>query len=269
MKKKKILLIGYGKWGKKIFLKLKKFNQFEIVVYTKKKKYIKKNFFLLKDIKSINIENIYAIICATNIGMHEKIIKFSAKKKIPLFVEKPITTNNNFFSKIKLIKNKKIIWVNYIYSKYLDKIKIKKKNIKKIILIFGSIGKNKSFYWNKWEWLTHLFSIIIKILNITKSVKILFIKNRFNNFSIILKWKSTKIYIHYGDNFLKKTRLIKLIYKNTIKKINFSSKNIIFSKTEHDPLEWSLINFFRKINTNYKYDLNISRRITALINKIS
>ena len=267
--KKKILLIGYGKWGKKIFLKLKKFKKFEIIVYTKKTVHKKNNFFLLRNVKLINEKNVYAIICATNVRMHEKIIEFASKMKIPLFVEKPITTNDNFFNKIKLVKNKKIIWVNYIYCKYLDKIKINKKNLKKIILIFGSTGKNKSFYWSKWEWLPHLFSIIIKILNISKSVKILSIKNRFNNFNIILKWASTKIYIHYGDNFLKKTRLIKLIYKNNIKIINFNINNIRLFKTQHDPLKWSLVNFFKKINTNYVYDINISKRITSLINKLN
>lgn len=60
--KKKIILIGYGKWGKKIFLKLKKFHKFKIIVYTKKNKYRKKNFLLLKNIKEINVNDIYAII---------------------------------------------------------------------------------------------------------------------------------------------------------------------------------------------------------------
>lgn len=267
--KKKIILIGYGKWGKKIFLKLKKFQKFQVIVYTKKTEHKKKNFFLLKNIRLINAKDFYAIVCATNVNLHEKIIEFAAKEKIPLFVEKPITTNDNFFNKIKSIKNKKIIWVNYLYSKYLDKIKINKKNLKKIILIFGSTGKNKSFYWNKWEWLPHLFSIIIKLLNISKSVKILSIKSKFNNFSILIKWASTTIYIHYGDNFIKKTRLIKLIYKNNIKIINFNIKNIRLYKIQHDPLEWSLVSFFRKINSNFDYDMNISKRITGLINKIN
>ena len=113
-----------------------------------------------------------------------------------------------------------------------------------------------------------MFSIIIKILSARKSVKILSIKNKFNNFNIILKWGSTSIYLHYGDNFLKKTRLIKLIYNNNIKKINFDATNINFYKTQYDPLEWSLTKFFRKINSNYNYDLNISEIITKLINRL-
>lgn len=263
----KIALIGYGNWGKKIFLNLKKIFQFKIFIFRKKNATHKKNYFRLTKVNILKKYNFKAIISATNYKMHEKLCLFSLKNNIPAFIEKPLTTTMKIFSKIKKIKNYKrnIIHINYIYRKYIEYLAIKKNKINKIILFMGSVSNNSSFKYNLWDWGTHCLSILF-YFNSTGIKKIL-LKKKFKNFFLKCKFKNGLTALcYFGNCFDKSVKILKIIYSDKkVKIINFNKT--VYNKT---PLINSLNLFFRDVNKN-KYnirDIDLSKEITSVLIKL-
>ena len=159
-----IALIGYGNWGKKIYKNLKKISLINLEVYTKKSVNMEKNFKIINKITNLNLNKFDGIVCATNAKVHEKIAVLCIKNNTPVFIEKPISKDFNFFKEpIIKSKKKKLLIVNYIYLKYLiyKKFLPNFKKTKKVILIFGSTNGKKDFRIIKWEWLTHIFAIVV------------------------------------------------------------------------------------------------------------
>jgi len=263
----KIALIGYGNWGKKIFINLKKIFQFKIIIFRKKHTNRKKNNFILTKVNILKKYNFKAIISATNYKMHEKLCLFCLKNNIPGFIEKPLTKTMKIFSKIEKIKNykKNIMHINYIYKKYIEYLGIKKNKITKIILFMGSASNNSSYRYNLWDWGTHCLSILF-YLNSTGLKKIL-LKKKFKNFFLKCKFKNGLIGLcYFGNCFDKSVKILKIIYSDRKVKI------INFNKTEYNktPLVNSLNLFFRDINkkNNNIRDIDLSKKITRVLIKL-
>jgi predicted dehydrogenase len=265
----KIALIGYGNWGKKIFLNLKKVFQFKVIIFRRKHIIQKRKVIILNKVNNLKKYNFKAILCAANFKMHEKICLFSLKNKIPAFIEKPLTTNMKIFLKIKKINNfkKNIMHINYIYKKYIEYLKIKKnkKKIKKIILFMGSASNNSSHNYNLWDWGTHCLSILF-YFNSAGPRKIS-LRKKFKNFFLKYEFKNGLIALcYFGNCFSKSIKILKIIYSNEkVKIINFNkTKNI------RTPLINSLNLFFKDIKKK-KYntkDIDLSMKITKILIKL-
>ncbi len=209
------LIIGFGKWSKKIaiFLKKKKIftkiyiktRQYYFELGSKKKIYDRDFNKLQKKIDSIHI-------CTPLTSHFFYIKKFYNIKKI--IVEKPFLQNLSQVKKIEdKIKHKNYLLVNYtdLFNPILPKLKknIKGNSFKKIVLNYS---KQNQFYKKKndctKDWLDHPLSIILYLFK--KFSKFEIIKND------IIKKKGfyEKLHINY-------------YYRNyTIQiRINFSKKN--------------------------------------------
>ena len=80
------ILIGKGKWGKKLYKNLLKIGKVVDVLTSK------------NDIKSFNLDNIdWAIVSSPN-KFHYKYVKYFLEKNINVFCEKPLT-ESFFFNK--------------------------------------------------------------------------------------------------------------------------------------------------------------------------
>jgi hypothetical protein len=265
-KKINIALIGYGNWGKKIYKNLKRISSVNLYVFTKTNIIKNKNFRVLKRIADLNLHKLDGIVCATNAKTHEKYAILCIKHNTPVFIEKPISKNYDFF-KNPIIKSKikKLVVVNYIYLKYLiyKKFLPNFKKSKKVILIFGSSNGKKDFRVVKWEWLTHIFSIIIFFFgNNIRNIKI---KKKFNNFSLTFRISKIKFYCFFGDRFVKKTRFLKIIEKNKNNKLKLNNKSI----PSFSPLNLVLKDFLNKIKKRLSYsDIDLSEKITKQIKDI-
>jgi hypothetical protein len=267
-KKINIALIGYGKWGKKIYKNLKRITSINLNVYKKNNEIQKKNFQILRKIKDLDLNNLDGVICATNSKTHEKISVFCIRNNTPVFIEKPISKNFNFF-KNSMVRSKKkgLLIVNYIYLKFLiyKNFFPSVKKTKKMVLIFGSSNGKKDFRIIKWEWLTHIFAIVIFFFG--NNMNKINVKRRFNNFSLTFKISKIKFYCFFGDRFIKKTRFLKVITKNKKKNEKFKFNNNF--KSSLSPLNLVLKDFLNKIKKKIVYsDIDLSKKITKQIKDI-
>ena len=267
-KKINITLIGYGNWGKKIYKNLKKISYINLKVFTKNNKIKNKNFRVLNRIADLDLDKLDGVVCATNAKIHEKIANICIKNNVPAFIEKPISKKVNFFKDISVESKKRgIIVVNYIYLKYLvyKNFLPNLKKIKKVILIFGSSNGEKDFRIIKWEWLTHIFAIVIFYFG--NNIKNAEVKKRFNNFSLTFKILKIKFYCYFGDRFVKKTRFLKIIHKNKKKNQQFKLDNNF--RPSLSPLNIVLKDFLNKIKKRLVYsDIDLSKKITKQIKNI-
>ena len=122
------ILIGYGRWGKKIYPTIKK--KFNVIAILKKK----------NEFKKVKLDNINWAFVATPENTHYNIVKFLLEKKINVFCEKPLTLS--YYTAKKLVsisKNNKIkLYISDIECYKKKKIKLTKNN-------FITRKKNASF----------------------------------------------------------------------------------------------------------------------------
>lgn len=279
---KSILIIGKGKWARKIISHIRKKKIFDrIYIKTKKQTYCgKKKIKILPYYKKINIIH----ICSPLSTHYKYIKKFFNHKK--LIIEKPFLKNLREFSIIEkknfFIKNTYI--VNYIdlYNPLINY--IKKKINKKITKIIFEYSNHKFYYKTKFscieDWLEHPLSVI------------LFLFRKFENYKIIKKIflkkqkkYQEKIEIHFNyKNILviilinlnkKKTRKISL-YKDNI--LSFyvdlrsnkimSRYDVIIKKSEDHSLTYLYENVIREKRTFYQsltfYKKIINERINII-----
>ncbi len=231
------LIIGFGKWSKKIlnFLEKKKIYS---KIYVKLRKYY---FEFGKDIKLSEIEfnKLYNKIETLHICSPPKTHFRFLKKNIKLnriIVEKPFLNNLSQFQYLQnLITDKNYLLVNYTYlfspiTKKISK-EINKKFIKKITINFS----NKDRFYKKkfdsiYDWLDHPLSIILYLFNTfprseIKKVKI--IENKGFYEKIIIDY--------YFDKFILKLKInnsnknIKNLSLDNGEKINFDFKKNLIS----------------------------------------
>jgi predicted dehydrogenase len=140
-----VLIIGFGSSSKrhiKNILKLKKKVYFFIL--SRKKKIIlsglnKKNYKHVKKINEVNFNIINDSFICTGSNEHFKFIKILTKKKINIFVEKPLMNSllkmKEFKQIIKNYHHKIYVGYNLIFSESLNslkKLKLKKNEINKV-----------------------------------------------------------------------------------------------------------------------------------------
>ena len=100
---KNILIIGYGKIGKRYLsiLRQKKVN----IIILRKKTSTSKKIKIINNLK--NIKKVDGVIIASPLNTHFKYAKYFLKKKIPVLLEKPICENLNEAKKLKRI----CVWI--------------------------------------------------------------------------------------------------------------------------------------------------------------
>ena len=155
----KYLIIGYGSISVrhiKNIMSIKK-DCFFYILSRKKTISInflnKSKFFHIDDIKKVNCDEIHSAFICTGANEHLKHINFLAKKKVNIFIEKPISnTKTNSKSLILLSKKNKIkIFVGYnlLYDRGLIKLKLQLINKKvKIFKVSSKVGYYLPF-WRK------------------------------------------------------------------------------------------------------------------------
>lgn len=117
----KVLLIGYGYWGKKIFATLSSIKDIKVLVFDKKNKDL--------DLEKILAENknINHVFIATPEETHYQLVKKFILLSKNVFVEKPLCLNKGEAEElVKIAQEKKVnLFVDYIflYENYLSEIK--------------------------------------------------------------------------------------------------------------------------------------------------
>jgi len=147
---KKILIIGFGYWGSRIFKTISKIysQKYKIIVFdslpSNKNQYYNKNVDYVNNYQDLNFSVIDYFVISTSISSHLFFIKKLAKYKKPIFVEKTLTNSYKNFLEVEKLKKKYsiLIFTGYVYL-YNKNIKSIKTNINKI--------KNKDFLQIRFE----------------------------------------------------------------------------------------------------------------------
>ena len=266
------IIVGNGKWAKKIILFLKKYKiAKQILIISRKKKFISHpNYKKLNknDFTNILKHSETAHICSSN-KSHLKYFNFFSKKNINFIIEKPIVNNLKELKKIKLNYKSKYL-VNYIDLFNYDFGKIygllnKNKNKKTSITIIYSNHLHR--YKKKQQlfesWLDHPLAII------------LFLKKKFSNFKVI-KFESNRdkkgkfnqnLEVEYKFNKIK----TKFIITNNSSKIRKIEIQTILKKYHFDlgrkisPQKSSFYRLYKNLNdidnSLFRFNLNFHKKI--------
>lgn len=253
---KNLLIIGYGRWGKKILKNLINTKIYSDIFIKTKNAYYKYDFKLNNKKKFLEnprkkFDRVH--ICVRT-DQHYSILKKYLNIK-NLSIEKPLFNDLKYFKKI----NKRFIKVNYIdlynpITRFIFK-HIKEKKVISINLDYCGKYYFKNQYSFLAEWLDHPLSLLfsafgpiqLKKIKISKINKI----RKINIFKALLKNKDIDIKISIKSNLVKK-RLVtltterkdKITYDFLRNKI-FINKKLIY-KTNTSSIE----NFFTSRNDN-------------------
>ena len=264
------IIVGNGKWAKKIlfFLKKSKIAK-QVVVISKKKKFIfypKYKKLDEQEFKKYLNKSQTAHICSST-KTHLKYCNYFLKLNIKFIVEKPIVDNSKKLKEIKF-DNKSKYLVNYIDLFNYDFIKInrllhKYKNEKINLDIIYSNNFQKYKIKNQFlkGWLDHPLSIILFIkkkypkFKIRKTEISKDSKKKYNeNLEVEYKFKKMKITFLITNHF-KKQRLINIQTLN--KKYCFDlGKNIDVRKSS-----------FYRLYRNLKYIDNSKLKFSSIFHK--
>ena len=291
---KKLGIVGIGNWGKNLVRELSK-------IYCIKKcssngslkniKWLKKNYPSIQyvsDSKEIFADKeINAVIIATPINTHYKLVKKALLSKKHVFVEKPISTNLSEAEELIEIakKNNLLLFVGYIF--------IFNEIFKKLIQISNRENiTHLNFLWNKFgtfdediflNLVSHDLSIILALFGKPKKIKLI------NKFGVISKCdvvtlilelpnkKTCQIHVNRCSSHKQKHVTIftqKNIYiwddlslfKNNKKTNSFK---LVF-QSKYTPLEIECKEFVKKLNeTNISFEFaNIAKDVIQVIQKL-
>lgn len=264
------IIIGNGKWAKKILFFLTKYKIAEqIVVISKKKKFISypkyKKLNKLEFIKNLK-KSETAHICSSN-DTHLKYCNYFLNLNMKFIVEKPIVNNLKEFKKIKFNRNNRYL-VNYIdlfnceftkINKLLDK--NKKEKIKINIIYSNNFQKYKIKKQLINGWLDHPLATILFINKKFSNFKIKRIemnkdnKGRYNEF-LEIEYKFKNIEIKFLiTNKLKKKRLVQIQTLN---------KKYSFNLGKHNSIKKSS---FYRLYQNLKYIDNSKFKFNSIFHK--
>ena len=233
-------LIGKGKWGETIKIKLTNLANLKFV-HGKKNSYI----------KSFQKNNIDWVFIATPNHTHYKIVKDCIQNKLNVFCEKPLSESPNEIRKlINLAKKNKVkLFVSDLYDFYSKKINIIKN--KNFIYRSKFVGKSdKEFFY---RFLYHDISILYNV----------FKKNELLNCSIE---KNSKKKIFKISIFLKNKKSLFFSYNLADIKKSHSIDNLQI-KSKKDVLSYMI----KKVLNNdidFKYNNNKALFIVKIIKKI-
>ena len=291
---KKLGIIGIGNWGKNLVRELSKIHCIKKCSSNgnlKNIRWLKKNYPSIQyvsDSKEIFADKeINAVIIATPINTHYKIVKKALLSKKHVFVEKPISTNLSEAEELIEIakKNNLLLFVGHIF--------IFNEIFKKLIQISNRENiTHLNFLWNKFgtfdediflNLVSHDLSIILALFGKPKKIKLI------NKFGVISKCdvvtlilelpnkKTCQIHVNRCSNHKQKHVTIftqKNIYiwddlslfKNNKKTNSFK---LIF-QSKYTPLEIECKEFVKKLNeTNISFEFaNIAKDVIQVIQKL-
>ena len=291
---KKLGIIGIGNWGKNLVRELSKIHCIKKCSSNgnlKNIRWLKKNYPSIQyvsDSKEIFADKeINAIIIATPINTHYKLVKKALLSKKHVFVEKPISTNLSEAEELIEIakKNNLLLFVGHIF--------IFNEIFKKLIQISNRENiTHLNFLWNKFgtfdediflNLISHDLSIILALFGKPKKIKLI------NKFGVISKCdvvtlilelpnkKTCQIHVNRCSNHKQKHVTIftqKNIYiwddlslfKNNKKTNSFK---LVF-QSKYTPLEIECKEFVKKLNeTNKSFEFaNIAKDVIQVIQKL-
>ena len=291
---KKLGIIGIGNWGKNLVRELSKIHCIKKCSSNgnlKNIRWLKKNYPSIQyvsDSKEIFADKeINAIIIATPINTHYKLVKKALLSKKHVFVEKPISTNLSEAEELIEIakKNNLLLFVGHIF--------IFNEIFKKLIQISNRENiTHLNFLWNKFgtfdediflNLVSHDLSIILALFGKPKKIKLI------NKFGVISKCdvvtlilelpnkKTCQIHVNRCSNHKQKYVTIftqKNIYvwddlslfKNNKKTNSFK---LVF-QSKYTPLEIECKEFVKKLNeTNISFEFaNIAKDVIQVIQKL-
>ena len=291
---KKLGIIGIGNWGKNLVRELSKIHCIKKCSSNgnlKNIRWLKKNYPSIQyvsDSKEIFADKeISAVIIATPINTHYKLVKKALLSKKHVFVEKPISTNLSQAEELIEIakKNNLLLFVGHIF--------IFNEIFKKLIQISNRENiTHLNFLWNKFgtfdediflNLVSHDLSIILALFGKPKKIKLI------NKFGVISKCdvvtlilelpnkKTCQIHVNRCSNHKQKHVTIftqKNIYvwddlslfKNNKKTNSFK---LVF-QSKYTPLEIECKEFVKKLNeTNISFEFaNIAKDVIQVIQKL-
>ena len=291
---KKLGIIGIGNWGKNLVRELTKIHCIKKCSSNgnlKNIRWLKKNYPSIQyvsDSKEIFADKeINAVIIATPINTHYKLVKKALLSKKHVFVEKPISTNLSEAEELIEIakKNNLLLFVGHIF--------IFNEIFKKLIQISNRENiTHLNFLWNKFgtfdediflNLVSHDLSIILALFGKPKKIKLI------NKFGVISKCdvvtlilelpnkKTCQIHVNRCSSHKQKHVTIftqKNIYiwddlslfKNNKKTNSFK---LVF-QSKYTPLEIECKEFVKKLNeTNISSEFaNIAKDVIQVIQKL-
>ncbi|WP_075522123.1 Gfo/Idh/MocA family oxidoreductase [Candidatus Pelagibacter communis] len=235
---KEVCLIGFGKWGRKVFSSLNKINIISKI-------HLKKSRF---DKNDIDYSNLDWVIITTNVDQHYGLVKKYLKKKINVFCEKPLT-NSVEKDKELILLSKKMRTKLYISD-------IENYKIKNLEIIKENFISRSKFSSNKKNILSRLvyhdFTYIYdKILN-KRLQKIKILINKKGQLSFVAIIDNKKFFFNYNLNQKKNVH-------------SFNKKNL---KTKKNVLKDMLTDVISE-KANFKKNIKISIFANTMINKIN
>jgi UDP-2-acetamido-3-amino-2,3-dideoxy-glucuronate N-acetyltransferase len=286
---KNIAIVGMGNWGKNLIYEFNKISNIMFCTSTGNSKnilWLKKYYPNIKYVQEFsNIVNnplIDAIVIATPINSHYKLVKKSLECGKNVFVEKPLATNyKNAKNLYDLAKNNNVsLFVGHIflYNQIFKKIQNIIKN-EKIEFIKFDWNKTGLFSQNIFlDLVSHEFSLAINLFGLPITAKLLYSENLYSKndlISIESKFKNQVkclININRCSNFKRKSITIKsskniyLCEDNTM--YRFSPKTLQFTnyfKTDKTPLEIECKEFVKNIKLAKK-DFSNAKNAVNVIN---
>ena len=291
---KKLGIIGIGNWGKNLVRELSKIHCIKKCSSNgnlKNIRWLKKNYPSIQyvsDSKEIFADKeINAVIIATPINTHYKLVKKALLSKKHVFVEKPISTNLSEAEELIEIakKNNLLLFVGHIF--------IFNEIFKKLIQISNRENiTHLNFLWNKFgtfdediflNLVSHDLSIILALFGKPKKIKLI------NKFGVISKCdvvtlilelpnkKTCQIHVNrcsshkqkYVTIFTQKNIYIwddLSLFKNNKKTNSFK---LVF-QSKYTPLEIECKEFVKKLNeTNISSEFaNIAKDVIQVIQKL-
>ena len=291
---KKLGIIGIGNWGKNLVRELSKIHCIKKCSSNgnlKNIRWLKKNYPSIQyvsDSKEIFADKeINAVIIATPINTHYKLVKKALLSKKHVFVEKPISTNLSEAEELIEIakKNNLLLFVGHIF--------IFNEIFKKLIQISNRENiTHLNFLWNKFgtfdediflNLVSHDLSIILALFGKPKKIKLI------NKFGVISKCdvvtlilelpnkKTCQIHVNrcsshkqkYVTIFTQKNIYVwddLSLFKNNKKTNSFK---LVF-QSKYTPLEIECKEFVKKLNeTNISSEFaNIAKDVIQVIQKL-
>ena len=291
---KKLGIIGIGNWGKNLVRELSKIHCIKKCSSNgnlKNIRWLKKNYPSIQyvsDSKEIFADNeINAVIIATPINTHYKLVKKALLSKKHVFVEKPISTNLSEAEELIEIakKNNLLLFVGHIF--------IFNEIFKKLIQISNRENiTHLNFLWNKFgtfdediflNLISHDLSIILALFGKPKKIKLI------NKFGVISKCdvvtlilelpnkKTCQIHVNRCSSHKQKHVTIftqkniyiwddHRLYKNNKKSSSFG---LVF-ESKHTPLETECKEFIKRLNeSKISFEsANLAKDVIQVIQKL-
>lgn len=226
------ILIGRGKWGKKLHKNLKKFGKIKQIIRSKNK------------ININNLKNIQWAVVASPEKSHYKYVKFLLNNKVNVYCEKPLAqTYKQCKELINLSIRKKI----RLYVNEIELLKKKKLTIKKNNFIVRKKKANYTFKDNLYKLVYHDIYLLLKYFYLNDlKIKISKKNKKFKLHKFLIRSNNKNFYFEYNlsgsiEHKINNTNLIskKNYIYGMFKKV--FSHNINFKKNNERALNTSKI----------------------------